>query len=34
MNWTYEDVQGLSLEVFDILVTMLNREAEEARAHH
>jgi len=33
MHWTYEDVQGLSLEVFDILVTMLNREAEEIRQH-
>jgi len=33
MHWTYDDVQGLSVEVFDILVTMLNREADAAREH-
>ncbi len=26
MNWTYDDVQNLSLEVYDVLVQELNKE--------
>jgi len=34
MHWTYDDVHGLSVEVYDILVAMLKREADEARGQH